>query len=60
MVGTAGNDEIAQARAMVAMKNLPWDEWVKKYGKCHHCGEQGYIRPNCTIYLDNIKSRKIK
>jgi hypothetical protein len=60
VVVTAGNDEIAQARAMVAMKNLPWDEWVKKYAKCHHCGEQGHIRLNCPIYLDKIKSGKIK
>jgi hypothetical protein len=57
---TADNDEIAQTCAMVAMKNLPWDEWVKKYAKCHHCGEQGHICPNCPIYLDKIKSRKIK
>jgi hypothetical protein len=56
MAGTANDDEIAQARAMAAMKNLPWDEWVKKYPKCHHCGEQGHIHPNCPIYLDKIKS----
>ncbi len=58
MVGTTNNDEIAQARAMAVMKNLPWDEWVKKFTKCHHCGEQGHIRPNCPIYLDKIKSAK--
>jgi hypothetical protein len=45
---------------MVAMENLLWDERVKKYAKCHHCGEQGHIRPNCSIYLDKIKSSKIK
>jgi hypothetical protein len=41
--GIANDDEIAQAPAMAAMKNLPWDEWVKKYAKCHHCSEQGHI-----------------
>jgi hypothetical protein len=60
VVGTAKDDEIAQARAIAAMKNLTWDEWVKKYAKCHHCGEQGHICPNCPIYLDKIKSSKIK
>ncbi len=60
MAGTANDDEIAQACAMAAMKNLPWDEWVKKYAKCHHCSEQGHILPNCPIYLDKIKSGKIK
>jgi hypothetical protein len=30
VAGDANNDEIAQARTMAAMKNLPWDEWVKK------------------------------
>jgi hypothetical protein len=39
---------------------LPWDEWVKKYAKCPHCGEQGHICPNCPIHLDKIKSGKIK
>jgi hypothetical protein len=60
MAGTTNNDEIAQACAMAAMKNLPWDEWVKKYATCHHCSEQGHIHPNCPIYLDKIKSGKIK
>jgi hypothetical protein len=60
MAGTTNNDEIAQACAMAATKNLPWDEWVKKYAKCHQCGEQGHIHPNCPIYLDKIKSGKIK
>jgi hypothetical protein len=60
MVGTADDDEIAQAHTMAATKNLPWDEWVKKYAKCHHCGEQGHIHSNCPIYLDKIKSSKIK
>jgi hypothetical protein len=54
VAGTANDDEIAQACAMAAMKNLPWDEWVKKYAKCHHCGAQDHIHPNCPIYLDKI------
>jgi hypothetical protein len=60
MAGPATSDEIAQARAMAAMKNLPWDDWVKKYEKFHHCGEHGHIRPNCPSYLDKIKSGEIK
>ncbi len=60
VAGTAADDEINQARTIAAMKNLPWDEWGKKYAKCHHCGKQGHIHPNCPIYLDKIKSGKIK
>jgi hypothetical protein len=33
---------------------------VKKYAKCHHCGEQGHIHANCAFYIDKIKSGKIK
>jgi hypothetical protein len=46
VAGINNDDEVDQARAMVAMvamKDLPWDEWVKKYAKCHLCGEQGHI-----------------
>ncbi len=44
---------------MAAMKNMPWDEWVKLYAKCHHCGEKGHIHPDCPKYLQQIKSGKI-
>jgi len=39
---------------------LPWEEWVKKYAKCNHCGEIGHIRPNCSKYLAAIESGEIK
>ena len=39
---------------------LPWEEWVKKYAKCNHCGEVGHIRPNCSKYLAAIESGEIK
>ncbi len=60
MAGTADGDEVTQAHTMVAMKDLSWDEWVNMYAKCHHCGEQSHIHPNCPMYLDKIKSGKIK
>ncbi len=44
---------------MAAMKNMPWDEWVKLYAKCHHCGEKGHIRSDCPKYLQQIKSDEI-
>mgnify|MGYP000857990977 CR=1 FL=1 len=39
---------------------LPWEEWVKKYAKCNHCGEIGHIRPTCSKYLAAIESGQIK
>jgi hypothetical protein len=55
VAGTNNNDEVNQTHAMAAMKNLPWDEWVEKYAKCHHCGGQGHIRPHCPIYIEKVK-----
>jgi hypothetical protein len=49
-----------EARALAAKSNIPWDEWVKLYAKCHHCGEKGHIRPNCPAYLKKIESGEIK
>ena len=60
VAGTANDDEIAQARTMVAMKNLSWDEWVKNYAKCARCGEIGHIHLKCCKYLAQIKSGEIK
>ncbi len=48
-----------EARALAAKSNIPWDEWVKLYAKCHHCGEKGHIRP-CPDYLRKINSGEIK
>jgi hypothetical protein len=33
---------------------------VKKFAKCHHCGEKGHIRPNCPNYLKKVASGEIK
>ena len=47
------------ARALAAKSNIPWEEWVKKFAKCHHCGKQGHIRPNCPNYLQKVASGEI-
>ena len=39
---------------------MSWDEWVKKYAKCIHCGEMGHIRPTCPKYLAQIESGEIQ
>jgi hypothetical protein len=46
-------------RALVAVKTLPWEEWVKLYATCHHCGEKGHIHPMCPKYLAAIQSGEI-
>jgi hypothetical protein len=59
IAGSGYKDKVKHAQAMAAMKNMPWDEWVKLYAKCHHCGEKGHIRPDCPKYLQQIKSGEI-
>lgn len=39
---------------------MPWDEWVRKYAKCTHCGKKGHIRPDCPVYLEAIASGALK
>ena len=46
--------------ALAAKSNIPWNEWVKLYAKCHHCGAKGHIHPHCPDYLKKIKSGEIK
>ncbi len=59
IAGSGYKDKVEHAQAMAAMKNMPWDEWVKLYAKCHHCGEKDHIRPDCPKYLQQINSGKI-
>jgi hypothetical protein len=59
VAGSGYKGKVEHAQAMAAMKNMPWDEWVKLYAKCHHCGEKGHIRPDCPKYLQQIKSGKM-
>jgi len=47
-------------RALAAKLKIPWEDWVKIHGVCHHCGEKGHIRPKCPKYLADIASGKIK
>jgi hypothetical protein len=46
LAGNIDDDtEFKDIQAMAAKINLPWDEWVKLYAKCHHCGDVGNIHP---------------
>ena len=53
-------EDINASRALAARNNIPWDEWVKKFAKCHHCGEKGHIRPHFPDYLKKVASGEIK
>jgi hypothetical protein len=44
---------------LVAVKILPWEEWVKLYATCRHCGEKEHIYPMCSKYLAAIQSIEI-
>jgi hypothetical protein len=59
IAGSGYKDEVEHAQATATMKNMPWDEWVKLYAKCHHCGQKHHIRPDCPKYLQQIKSGEI-
>jgi hypothetical protein len=39
---------------------MAWDDWVKEYAKCVHCGKIGHIRPHCPKYLAQIESGEIQ
>ncbi len=52
-------EEEETARALAARSNIPWEEWVKKFAKCHYCGKPGHIRPNCRDYLKKVASGEI-
>jgi hypothetical protein len=52
-------EEEETARALAARSNIPWEEWVKKFAKCHYCGKPGHIRPNCPDYLKKVASGEI-
>ena len=39
---------------------MSWDDWVKEYAKCDHCGKIGHIRPHCPKYLAQIESGEIQ
>ncbi len=54
------NVEIEQARAMAAMKKLPFDKWVKLHAICHHCDMKGHIHPHCPKYIKQVKLGEIK
>jgi hypothetical protein len=54
------NADECEAHALAAKSNIPWDEWVKLYAKCHHCGEKGHIHPNCPDYFKKIKNGEVK
>jgi hypothetical protein len=46
LAGNVDDDnKIKDTQAMAAKINLPWDNWVKLYTKCHHCGDKGHIYP---------------
>jgi hypothetical protein len=57
---TNADDYEREARALAAKSKLPWDDWVKLYADCHHCGKRGHIRPNCPDYIKKINSGEIQ
>ena len=58
--GPLDDSDEHEARALATKSNIPWDDWVKLYAKCHHCGAKGHIRPHCPDYLKKLESGEIK
>ncbi len=46
--------------AMVVIKKLPFDKWVKLHAICHHCGMKGHIRSHCPKYIKQVKLGEIE
>jgi hypothetical protein len=60
VAGSTKDDEIKDAKALVALKKIPFDEWAKLHAVCHHCGEKGHICPHCPKYIEQVKSGGLK
>jgi hypothetical protein len=61
LAGNVDDDaKFKDTQAMAAKINLPWDEWVKLYAKCHHCGDKGHIHPQFPDYIKKVRLGKIK
>ena len=58
--GPLNDSDEHEARTLAAKSNIPWDDWVKLYAKCHHCGAKGHIRLHCPDYLKKLESGEIK
>ncbi len=61
LAGNIDDDaKFKDTQAMAAKINLPWDKWVKLYAKCHHCRDNGDIRPQCPDYIKKVRLGEIK
>jgi hypothetical protein len=60
VVGSTNDDEIKDAKALVALKKISFVEWVKLHAVCPHCGEKGHIHPHCPKYIEQVKSGGLK
>ena len=49
-----------ESKKKTLREGMLWDEWVRKYAKCVHCGKKGHIRPDCPLYLEAIASGALK
>ncbi len=58
--GSTEDDEIKDAKALAALKKIPFDEWEKFHAVCHHCGEKGHICPHCPKYIEQVKPGGLK
>jgi hypothetical protein len=61
LAGNVDDDaKLKNTQAVAAKINLPWDEWVKLYAKCHHCRDKGHICPQCPDYIKKVRMGEIK
>jgi hypothetical protein len=60
VAGSTKDDEIKDAKALAALKKIPFDEWAKLHAVCHHCGEKGHIRPHYPKYIGQVKLGGLK
>jgi hypothetical protein len=60
VAGSTKDDEIKDAKALAALKKIPFDKWAKLHAVCHHCGEKGHIHPHCPTYIEQVKSGGLK
>jgi hypothetical protein len=60
VAGSTEDDEIKDAKALAALKKIPFDEWAKLHAVCYQCGEKGHIHPPCPKYIEQVKLGGLK
>jgi hypothetical protein len=58
-VATIVDDDNTTANINLAKQRILYEDWAKLQ-KCHHCGAQGHVQPQCKKYIADIGTGKVQ